>query len=57
MDFDRLKELANAVGKGRLVLDLSCRKKVCSFLVKIFNVLVWKHPELMKVIDLFLKLP
>ncbi|KAL3532094.1 hypothetical protein ACH5RR_005615 [Cinchona calisaya] len=27
MDLERLKELANAVGKGRLVLDLSCRKK------------------------------
>ncbi|KAL3642686.1 Phosphoribosylformimino-5-aminoimidazole carboxamide ribotide isomerase [Castilleja foliolosa] len=27
VDFERLKELANAVGKQRLVLDLSCRKK------------------------------
>ncbi|KAK6147204.1 hypothetical protein DH2020_018116 [Rehmannia glutinosa] len=27
VDFERLKELAHAVGKQRLVLDLSCRKK------------------------------
>ncbi|XP_057777921.1 1-(5-phosphoribosyl)-5-[(5-phosphoribosylamino)methylideneamino] imidazole-4-carboxamide isomerase, chloroplastic-like [Salvia miltiorrhiza] len=27
VDFERLKELAQAVGKERLVLDLSCRKK------------------------------
>lgn len=27
VDFERLKELAHAVGKKRLVLDLSCRKK------------------------------
>ncbi|KAL1545700.1 Phosphoribosylformimino-5-aminoimidazole carboxamide ribotide isomerase [Salvia divinorum] len=27
VDFERLKELAHAVGKERLVLDLSCRKK------------------------------
>ncbi|KAL0309525.1 UNVERIFIED_CONTAM: 1-(5-phosphoribosyl)-5-[(5-phosphoribosylamino)methylideneamino] imidazole-4-carboxamide isomerase [Sesamum radiatum] len=28
VDFERLKELAHAVGRQRLVLDLSCRKKV-----------------------------
>lgn len=27
MDVDRLKDLVNVVGKNRLVLDLSCRKK------------------------------
>lgn len=29
MDLERLKVLANVVGKQRLILDLSCRKKVC----------------------------
>lgn len=33
VDFERLKELAHAVGKKRLVLDLSCRKKVHLFLM------------------------
>lgn len=28
VDFERLKELTDTVGKQRLVLDLSCRKKV-----------------------------
>lgn len=28
MDLERLKELVHFVGKQRLVLDLSCRKKV-----------------------------
>ncbi|MFS8023550.1 1-(5-phosphoribosyl)-5-((5-phosphoribosylamino)methylideneamino)imidazole-4-carboxamide isomerase [Helianthus anomalus] len=31
MDHERLKELVHLVGKQRLVLDLSCRKKVCNF--------------------------
>ena len=29
MDDERLKELVKLTGKERLVLDLSCRKKVC----------------------------
>lgn len=29
MDDKRLKELVKLTGKERLVLDLSCRKKVC----------------------------
>ncbi|XP_027176093.1 1-(5-phosphoribosyl)-5-[(5-phosphoribosylamino)methylideneamino] imidazole-4-carboxamide isomerase, chloroplastic-like [Coffea eugenioides] len=33
MDLDRLKELANAVGKERLILDLSCRKKEGKYFV------------------------
>lgn len=28
MDLERLKDLVHVVGKRRLVLDLSCRKKV-----------------------------
>ena len=28
MDLERLKDLVRVVGKQRLVLDLSCRKKV-----------------------------
>ncbi|KAF7138705.1 hypothetical protein RHSIM_Rhsim07G0247200 [Rhododendron simsii] len=32
MELQRLKELAHVVGKRRLVLDLSCRKKVWKFL-------------------------
>lgn len=35
MDLERLKELASVVGRKRLVLDLSCRKKVFSFSVKL----------------------
>lgn len=31
MDLDRLKDLVHGVGKQRLVLDLSCRKKVHFF--------------------------
>src|SRR6266545_2776809 len=27
LDFDRLRALVNAIGKNRLVLDLSCRRK------------------------------
>eukprot|EP00257_Ricinus_communis_P027399 XP_025014813.1 1-(5-phosphoribosyl)-5-[(5-phosphoribosylamino)methylideneamino] imidazole-4-carboxamide isomerase, chloroplastic [Ricinus communis] len=30
MDLERLKDLVHVVGKQRLVLDLSCRKKVCN---------------------------
>lgn len=31
MDLTRLKDLVRIVGKQRLVLDLSCRKKVLLF--------------------------
>jgi len=32
MDIGRLKDLVQIVGKERLVLDLSCRKKVLTFI-------------------------
>lgn len=35
MDLERLKELSSLVGRKRLVLDLSCRKKVFSFSMKL----------------------
>lgn len=31
MDLERLKLLVHMIGKQRLVLDLSCRKKVLNF--------------------------
>nr|DAD48540.1 TPA_asm: hypothetical protein HUJ06_018477 [Nelumbo nucifera] len=31
MDLERLKDLVRIIGKQRLVLDLSCRRKVCKF--------------------------
>lgn len=33
IDWDRLKELGRAIGAGRLVLDLSCRRKGADYLV------------------------
>ncbi|XP_075083952.1 1-(5-phosphoribosyl)-5-[(5-phosphoribosylamino)methylideneamino] imidazole-4-carboxamide isomerase HISN3, chloroplastic [Nicotiana tabacum] len=33
MDFERLKELASLVGRKRLVLDLSCRKKEDEYVI------------------------
>ena len=36
MDLDRLKDLVNVVGKKRLVLDLSCRKKVNFHMTSLF---------------------
>lgn len=35
MDLERLKALSSLVGRKRLVLDLSCRKKVFSFSMKL----------------------
>ncbi|GMH23162.1 hypothetical protein Nepgr_025005 [Nepenthes gracilis] len=46
MDLDRLKDLVHAIGKNRLVLDLSCRKKDGRYMIvtdrwqKFSNVLV-----------------
>ena len=31
IDYERLDELVEAVGKERLVLDLSCKKRACEF--------------------------
>jgi phosphoribosylformimino-5-aminoimidazole carboxamide ribotide isomerase len=33
VDMDRLKKLADSIGKNRLVLDLSCRKKENSYII------------------------
>lgn len=56
MDLERLKVLANVVGKQRLILDLSCRKKVCkSWKIK-FYFQSWKSSKLVKQMFVILKL-
>lgn len=37
MDLTRLKDLVRIVGKQRLVLDLSCRKKVFLFVLLLLD--------------------
>lgn len=37
MDLTRLKDLVRIVGKQRLVLDLSCRKKVFLFILLLLS--------------------
>lgn len=37
MDLERLKDLVNVIGKQRLVLDLSCRKKVWNDNIRVIS--------------------